>query len=234
MSSRLVTCRGCRRHVFAKDPSCPFCGARILASAVVAFAASLSLIACDRDAKTATSPPAELVEAAAPPPPSASAAASADAGEPDPSGLGMGGELKIGSGGGLDAGSLGWLRQSTGVYGPAQPSGLAGVAGPQAQVQLSAAKSTVPIADLDRVLAGSRARLRAICQSGVRTDPALDGSADLTLTIEPDGSVSSAVVKHTKLTPTIAAGMERVFKGLQFSTPAKQATVTGKVTCKAI
>lgn len=237
MSSRLVPCRGCRRHVFAKEPSCPFCGAHVLASAVVVAAASMALIACDRDAKTAAQP--EAVDAAAPvatasAAASAPATADADAGAPSAAELAMGGELRVGTGPGLDAGSLGFLRNTGGVYGPAQPSrGLAGLDGPKGDVQLGAAKSTVPISNLDRVIAGMRPRLRSICENGLRTDPSLDGSAEYTLTVEPDGSVSSAVVKHTKLTPAIAAAMESTFKRVQFDAPAKQAKVTGKVICKS-
>ena len=28
--SELVACAGCRRHVFERQPSCPFCGARVV------------------------------------------------------------------------------------------------------------------------------------------------------------------------------------------------------------
>lgn len=239
MPSRLLACRSCGRHVFASEPKCPFCGnagpARALASAVT-LGASLSLLACDRDAKTAT-PAAPTATDAAPGPtaaaseaPAPAPTAAADAGL-DVLALGEG--LSFGERDGGVAGFAG-LRTSTGVYGAPQPTGLGalGVRGPKAEVGVLEATSTVPIPNLQRVVASLRGRVRGACQSALTQDPTLDGSIELTLDVAEDGSVSAVTAKAVRLPEGLVANVKGIYQRAQFDAPGKAAKVTSKVTCR--
>lgn len=240
MPSRLLACRSCGRHVFASEPKCPFCGvtgpARALASAVT-VGASLSLLACDREAKTAT-PEAPAAVDAAPAPnaaasetPAPAATVATDAG---PDVLAVGGGLSFGE---SRDGGLGFtgLRSSAGVYGAPQPTGLGalGVKGPKAEVGVNEATSTVPMTNLQRVVAGLRPRLRAACQSALSQDPTIDGSVELTVDVAADGSVTGVTAKATRLPESLVANMKSTYQRVQFDAPGKPTKVTSKVTCRA-
>ncbi len=216
--------------MFASEPKCPFCGwsapTRALASAVT-LGAGLSLLACDRDAKTSAPTSITVPDATVGAPPvdagASTETARADAGD----GLGLGaigdGSLRFGH---SDAG-LG-LRWSA-VYGPAQPSRE--VKGPKAVVELRGVKAG-GVPDAERVLAGARARIRMACQMGLANDPALDGTLDFTLAVDDKGEVKSVDVKSKGLAPNVESAMKRALGNLAFGPPGKASKVTGTYTCK--
>jgi len=148
------------------------------------------------------------------------AAAASGVGALGPGGLkisGGGGPVLPGGGGG-DLASLG---SGSGADGTTGTSGATTkVEGPKANVSGTGKVSVGKVSGADRVLAAARGRVRACYQSGLNTDPEMEGKVSFTLSIGASGSVSSAnVTPSGNITGGVISCIQSVLQGLAFDAP---------------
>ena len=90
----------------------------------------------------------------------------------------------------------------------------------QGEVQMSAPTVTVPIANVERVVAGLRSRFRACYRAGVASDPSMTGKLTLTAVVLPNGEVGTVdVAQNTGLSPSVASCAARGLKNTTFDSP---------------
>lgn len=100
------------------------------------------------------------------------------------------------------------------------------------EVTIGAAKATVPVTDMDRVLAGIRARFRQCYRTGLNSDPSMSGKLTLTAHVDPNGEVAAAnVAQNTGLSVQVASCVSRTLQRAQFNAPGgKGSDLTVPVT----
>jgi len=135
------------------------------------------------------------------------------------------GDLKIGGGGsavqagkgtGLSGIGGGTKADGTGTGAGAETK----VAGPTGVAQVGGSTATVPISDADRVVAGLRGRFRSCYQTGINTDPGMEGKVIISAKVGPNGEVTSAdIAQNTGLSPSVASCIAGVVKRATFSAP---------------
>lgn len=142
--------------------------------------------------------------------------------------------LKMAGGGGAVAGTGGRTLADAATAGKGsgstQSSGqAAAVAAPKASVGGGGSVSAGKLSGADRVLAGARARARACYQTGLNSNPDMEGRASFTLTISGSGSVSSANVSTGgSLSPSVGSCIKAALQGLSFDAPeGGTATISG-------
>ena len=92
--------------------------------------------------------------------------------------------------------------------------------GPKAEVHVGGVTATVPVANVDRVVAGLRARFRQCYQRGLDSDPSMSGKLVVVAKIGPNGEVSSAAMtSNSGLSEATVACVVRVLKPVQFDAP---------------
>ena len=94
------------------------------------------------------------------------------------------------------------------------------IGGPKGDAQLQGVEMTTKpaIQDADRVIAGLRARIRQCYQTGLNTDPSMEGSIGVKVVVAPNGEVTTAdVVSNTGLSPSVASCISRVIGRAQFA-----------------
>lgn len=154
----------------------------------------------------------------------------AGVGSSGPGGLKLGGPgggpVTPGQGGGGLA-SVGGGKAGDGTTGTSG-TGQA-VAPPKANVSGGGSVSVGKISGADRVLAGARGRVRACYQSGLGSNPDMEGRASFTLSVSGSGSVSSANVSPSgTLSGGVISCIKGVLSGLSFDPPeGGAATVSG-------
>jgi hypothetical protein len=136
-------------------------------------------------------------------------------GGPVTPGKGGGGLASVGSGGGAE-----------GTKGSGQTTG---VEGPKASVTGGGSVSVGKVSNAERVLAGARGRIRACYQSGLNSNPDMEGRVSFVVSIGGSGSVSNANVTPTgTINGSVVSCIQGVLKGLNFDAPeGGAATVNG-------
>ncbi len=222
MSSRLVACASCGRHVFASEAKCPFCASALSRRVLASVVTGLTLLGCPKD------PPKAEPDAAV-------ASASASASPPAPPSASDDGAIDLGNLQLLGHSDGGLLRERAAVYGPARTTnadgGLANTS-VRGECNVASRSATVPITNAERVLAGLRPRFRAIYNQGLQSDPLMAGTFAFTADVAADGTVGAVDAGASKgLSPAVTAGMTRVLKNAVFEAPGKPSRLTGTVTC---
>lgn len=137
------------------------------------------------------------------------------------------GGLKMGDGGGgpvipgQEGGGLAGLGGGTKGGGAGDGAGPAQqVAAPKPVVSGSGSVTSGKISGADRVLAGARARARACYQSGLATNPDMEGRVSFTLTISASGSVSNASASPSgSISGGVVSCIQSALRGLTFDAP---------------
>jgi TPR repeat protein len=104
---------------------------------------------------------------------------------------------------------------------------------PTGVVQMGGATATSPVSDMDRVIAGLRARMRNCYQRGLESDPSMVGKLVLNAKIAANGEVSSCdVASNSGLSPATASCAAGVVKRAMFAPPSGgSATIQIPLTC---
>lgn len=154
----------------------------------------------------------------------------AGVGASGPGGLKMGGPgggpVVPGQGGGGLA-SVGGGNGAQGTTGSS--GGQQKVEGPKASVSGGGSVSVGKISGADRVLAGARGRVRGCYQSGLGTNPDMEGRVSFTISVGGSGSVSSVNVSPGgTISGAVVSCINGVLRGLNFDPPdGGAATVAG-------
>ncbi len=141
---------------------------------------------------------------------------------------GEGGGISTGGGGGGLGDKLGGTGKAAG--GGGDDSGTKQqVAAPKANVGGGGSVSSGKISGADRVLAGARGRIRGCYQSGLNSNPDMEGRVSFTLSISASGSVSSASASPSgSLSGGVVSCIQGVLRSLSFDAPeGGAATVSG-------
>ena len=143
------------------------------------------------------------------------------------------GGLRIGGGGGaVGPGGRGGLSDIAGT-GTSKDSGGTGttqaIAAPKANVGGGGSVSSGKISGAERVIAGAKGRIRGCYQSGLNSNPDMEGRVTFTLTIGGSGSVSNASVSPSgSLSGGVVSCIQGVLRSLNFDAPeGGAASVTG-------
>jgi hypothetical protein len=79
---------------------------------------------------------------------------------------------------------------------------------------------TAPVANAERTIAGLRAAFRRCYQSGLQSEPSMQGQLTVTARVAPNGSVESArVTSNNGLSDGVGACIARQVQGAQFEQP---------------
>ena len=135
-----------------------------------------------------------------------------------------GGDLKLGSGGGLvqpgQHGGLGGIAGGTGTSGLGSGTQTVVVKGPSGEASIGATVASVPVANAERVIAGLRAKFRLCYNQGLQSDPGMSGSVTMSVKIAPNGEVNSADSSaNTGLSDQVVKCISRALRNAQFDAP---------------
>jgi hypothetical protein len=136
-----------------------------------------------------------------------------------------GGNLNLGSGGapvqgGKGGSGLAGIGGST--TGGANTGAGTGrdVGGPKGDAQIGGTSATVPVNNAERVVAGLRAKFRSCYNTGLQSDPTMQGSVTISAKIAPNGEVSSAdIASNNGLSSTVASCIARAVRNANFDAP---------------
>ncbi len=136
-----------------------------------------------------------------------------------------GGNLNLGSGGapvqgGRGGSGLAGIGGST--TGGANTGAGTGrdVGGPKGDAQIGGTSATVPVNNAERVVAGLRAKFRSCYNTGLQSDPTMQGSVTISAKIAPNGEVSSAdIASNNGLSSTVASCIARAVRNANFDAP---------------
>jgi hypothetical protein len=135
-----------------------------------------------------------------------------------------GGNLNLGSGGSPLQGRTGGGLAGIGGSTTAQAGGGAGpardVGGPKGDAQIGGATSTMPVNNLERTVAGLRPKFRSCYNTGLQSDPTMQGSVTIAASIGPNGEVSAAdIASNSGLSDSVAKCIARAVRNAQFDPP---------------
>jgi hypothetical protein len=103
---------------------------------------------------------------------------------------------------------------------PVVPAPLPRVVPTRGNVQLTGNVYQSSLLDFDRVLAGTRSRMRRCYSTGLDEAPTMSGSVTIEVVIVPNGEVDRATATETKgISPGVAACCTRVLRNVQFDAP---------------
>jgi hypothetical protein len=136
-----------------------------------------------------------------------------------------GGDLHMGAGGGIvqpgRGGGLGSIAGGTGTGAGNGAGQLTAVQGPKGDASIGATSASVPVSNLERVVAGLRPKFRNCYQTqGLNVDPGMSGAVTMVVKIAPNGEVNSAdPTANTGLSDPVVRCIARVLKNAQFDSP---------------
>ncbi len=136
-----------------------------------------------------------------------------------------GGNLNLGSGGapvqgGRGGSGLAGIGGST--TGGANTGAGTGrdVGGPKGDAQIGGTSATVPVNNAERVVAGLRAKFRSCYNTGLQSDPTMQGAVTISAKIAPNGEVSSAdIASNSGLSASVASCIARAVRNANFDAP---------------
>jgi hypothetical protein len=136
-----------------------------------------------------------------------------------------GGDLHMGAGGGIvqpgRGGGLGSIAGGTGTGAGNGAGQLTAVQGPKGDASIGATSASVPVSNLERVVAGLRPKFRNCYQTqGLNVDPGMSGAVTMVVKIAPNGEVNSAdPTANSGLSDPVVRCIARVLKNAQFDSP---------------
>lgn len=146
-----------------------------------------------------------------------------DAAAASNAGVGVGGGLKLGSGGGAIRPGQGGTLGSIGTTGKGTDTGtgtVQQVKGPQGNAQVSSSVSVGSVSNAQSVIAGMRAGFRRCYQQALDQNPDIQGSIKLTIRVGPGGEVSGVSSSTTgNLPPSVVSCVEARARAGQFAPP---------------
>lgn len=147
-----------------------------------------------------------------------------DAAAASSAGVGVGGGLKLGSGGGaIRPGQAGGGLGHIGTTGKGTDGGtgtVQQVKGPQGSARVSSSVSVGSVSNAQSVIAGMRAGFRRCYQQALDQNPDIQGSIRLTIRVGPGGEVTGVSSSSTgNLPPSVIACVEARARAGQFAPP---------------
>ena len=136
-----------------------------------------------------------------------------------------GGTLNLGSGGaavqaGKGGSGLGGVLGGTGAGASTGAGTGRDVGGPKGDAVLGGTTTTVPVNNAERVVAGLRAKFRACYNTGLQSDPTMQGSITISARISPNGEVESATPQGGNgLSDGVQKCIARVVRNANFEAP---------------
>ena len=136
-----------------------------------------------------------------------------------------GGNLNLGSGGaavqaGKGGSGLGGVLGGTGAGASTGAGTGRDVGGPKGDAVLGGTTTTVPVNNAERVVAGLRAKFRACYNTGLQSDPTMQGSITISARISPNGEVESATPQGGNgLSDGVQKCIARVVRNANFEAP---------------
>jgi len=136
-----------------------------------------------------------------------------------------GGDLHLGSGGGIvqpgRSGGLGSIAGGTGTGAGNSAGTLTAVQGPRGDASIGATSASVPVSNLESVVAKLRPKFKNCYQTqGLNIDPGMSGSVTMVVKIAPNGEVNSVDPGgNTGLSDPVVRCITRVLKNAQFDAP---------------
>jgi hypothetical protein len=146
-----------------------------------------------------------------------------DAAAASNAGVGIGGDLKLGSSGGVvQPGQQSSLSDIGTTKAGSTSSGTAKkVEGPKGSASVSSQVSAGSVDNASRIVAGMRAGFRRCFQRALEQNPDIGGSIRLTLTVGPGGEVSGVSASQSgNLPSTVVSCVKSRARAAQFSPPA--------------
>jgi hypothetical protein len=131
----------------------------------------------------------------------------------------------MGSGGGIvqpgRSGGLGSIAGGNGTGAGNGAGALAPVAGPKGDASIGATSASVPVSNLERVVATLRPKFRNCYQTqGLNVDPSMSGAVTMVVKIAPNGEVNSAdPTANSGLSDPVVKCIARVLRNAQFDAP---------------
>jgi hypothetical protein len=146
-----------------------------------------------------------------------------DAAAASNAGVGVGGGLKLGSGGGAIRPGQGGSLGSIGTTGKGAGTGTGSVQqvkGPQGNANVSSSVSVGSVSNAQSVIAGMRAGFRRCYQQALDQNPDIQGSIKLTIRVGPGGEVSGVSSSTTgNLPPSVVSCVQARARAGQFAPP---------------
>jgi hypothetical protein len=91
---------------------------------------------------------------------------------------------------------------------------------PRGDAQIGGTSATVPVNNAERVIAGLRAKFRSCYNSGLQSDPTMQGAVTVAAKIAPGGEVSSAdIASNTGVSASVASCVAGAVRNATFEAP---------------